>query len=279
MWQQNQGKSLHWALTLVTPPGVEPITLAEAKAHLRVDFNDDDDYITALITAARMITEERTSRALITQTWDYVLDDFPDKDYINLRKPTLQSVTYVNYIDSSGAVGVMPTTDYVVDKDSIPGRIFLGFAKIWPVVILQPASAVRIRMVCGYAPVIGQIVVGENLGSGDGTLKTFRASLVPIKSSSVTLYFDGATTSSYTIDYTAGNIVCTPGVGVVVTIDYTEATDYVANVPQPLIHAMKFLISQWYEQREPVILSRSQLLPVPMTFDFLIGPYKVVRLQ
>lgn len=206
MWQQNQGRSLHWALTLVTPPEVEPITLAEAKEHLRVDFNDDDDYITALITASRMITEDRTSRALITQTWDYVLDDFPDKDYINLRKPTLQSVTYVHYIDSSGATGVMPTADYVVDTDSIPGRIFLGFAKIWPVVILQPASAVRVRMICGYG-------------------------------------------------------------------------DAAESVPVPLIHAMKYLISQWYEQREPVILSRSQLMPVPMTFDFLIGPYRVVRLQ
>lgn len=205
MWQQNNGMSEHWALTIVTPPAVEPITLAEAKAHLRVDWTDDDNYITALITAARMITEERTSRALITQTWDYVLDNFPDKDYLYLRKATLQSVTYVNYIDSSGITGVMPTTDYVVDTDSIPGRIFLGFAKIWPVVILQPASAVRIRMVCGY---------------GDAS-----------------------------------------------------------TVPQPLKQAMFFLISNWYEQREPVILSRSQLLPVPMTFDLLIGPYKVVTFQ
>lgn len=198
--------SNHWALTLVTPPTVEPVSLDDAKEHLRVDWDDDDSYITALITAARMITEERTGRALISQTWDLILDDFPCSDRITLRKASLQSVTYVNYIDSDGTTNVMPTSDYTVDKDSIPGRIFLRFAKIWPVAILQPASAVKIRMVCGYG-------------------------------------------------------------------------DAVDDIPQPLKQAMYYLISQWYEQREPVILSRSQLLPVPFTFDLLIAPYRVVTFQ
>jgi uncharacterized phiE125 gp8 family phage protein len=196
----------HWALNLVTEPEEEPITLEQAKAHLRVDFADDDDYINALITVAREITEQRTNRALITQTWEYILDDFPRGDDIKLRKPSLQSVTSVNYTDSSGIEHIMPTTDYVVDKNSKPGRIFLGFAKIWPVAILQPAAAVRIRFVAGYG----------------------------------------------------------------------AASD----VPQALKQAMFFLISQFYEQREPVYLtSRLSLVTVPMTFDYLIGPYKVVRLQ
>jgi len=201
----DNSSAMHWALSLVTEPAEEPISLEEAKAHLRVDFTDDDAYISALIVATRMIAEERTYRALITQTWDYILDDFPPGTVIKMRKPKLQSVTSVNYTDSAGIEHIMPPSDYVVDAKSNIGRIFLGFSKIWPVAILQPASAVRIRFVTGY-----------------------------------------------------GNATA---------------------VPEPLKQAMKYLISQWYEVREPVILSRSQLMPVPMTFDFLIGPYKVARLQ
>lgn len=206
MWRRADGGVDNWALSLVSAPSIEPITLNEAKAHLRVDFTDDDDYITTLITAARMITEERTNRALITQTWDYIVDDFPQSNYIKIRKPSLQSVENVYYIDSDGNENIMDTSLYVVDTKSSPGRIFLGFAKIWPVVILQPASAVRIQFTAGY---------------GD-----------------------------------------TPD-----------------TIPQPIKQAMLYLISNWYENREPIELERRYAVKIPMTFDLLIGPYKVVRFQ
>jgi uncharacterized phiE125 gp8 family phage protein len=150
MWQQADMGSRHWALKSITEPTEEPITLDEAKQHLRVDIDDDDTYIMGLIIAARMIAEERTNRALITQTWDMIIDDFPMGDTIKLRKPCLQSVESVNYTDSSGIEHIMPDTDYVVDTNSVPGRVFLGFAKIWPVVVLQPAASVRIRFTAGY---------------------------------------------------------------------------------------------------------------------------------
>lgn len=150
MWRSADRGSEKWALKLISGPTTEPITLAEAKQHLRVDITDDDDYITALITSARLIAEERTNRALITQTWDQIIDDFPMGDTIILKKPNLQTVDSVNYTDSTGQEHIMPATDYVVDSNSVPGRVFLGFAKIWPVVVLQPAAAVRIRFTAGY---------------------------------------------------------------------------------------------------------------------------------
>ncbi len=52
---------------LLTPPAVEPVTLAEAKAYLRVEHGDDDDVIAALIAAARSHVEAQTRRVLITQ--------------------------------------------------------------------------------------------------------------------------------------------------------------------------------------------------------------------
>lgn len=53
-------------ISRITEPAAEPISLAEAKAHLRViDFTDDDAYITALIAVARRAVEDFTGRTLI----------------------------------------------------------------------------------------------------------------------------------------------------------------------------------------------------------------------
>src|SRR4051794_4197557 len=64
-------------LVQITPPSVEPVTLAEAKLHCKVDFTDDDALITSLIAAARMVCETRLRQALVTQTWVLYLDSFP----------------------------------------------------------------------------------------------------------------------------------------------------------------------------------------------------------
>lgn len=64
-------------LQLVTPPAGEPVSLAEAKQHLRVDGDDDDLLIGSLIAAARQAAETQTGRQLITARWKLVLDAFP----------------------------------------------------------------------------------------------------------------------------------------------------------------------------------------------------------
>ena len=53
------------SLTLVSPPAAEPVTLAEAKSHLKLDTSDEDTLIASLITAARARAEWHTGRALV----------------------------------------------------------------------------------------------------------------------------------------------------------------------------------------------------------------------
>jgi uncharacterized phiE125 gp8 family phage protein len=66
------------SLTLVTKPTHEPISVDIAKSHLRVTTNNDDVYIEQLIKEVRTWTEGFLRRALITQTWDWKMDDgFP----------------------------------------------------------------------------------------------------------------------------------------------------------------------------------------------------------
>lgn len=136
------------ALRLVTAPTTLPVTLAEAKAHLRVDFDDDDTAITAMIRAAIAHAEQFTGRALIEQTWDLLLDAFPTGS-IDLPRAPLIEVTGVYYLDSAGVEQTLSSSSYVVDSASEPARVGLVYGGTWPAALDQ-AAAVRVRFVAGY---------------------------------------------------------------------------------------------------------------------------------
>jgi len=142
-------------LMLVTPPAEEPVSLADAKAHLRVDISDDDALIATLIKAARELFENYTRRALVTQTWDLVLDAFPAERELELPRPPLQSVTSITYKEADGSVQTFPTSEYVVDTSGMFGRVVLKSASTWPSVQLWPAGAVTVRFVAGYGGASG----------------------------------------------------------------------------------------------------------------------------
>ena len=80
-------------------PTEEPLTLTEAKAHLKVEVTADDTLITALIQAAREEAEQYLNLKLITQTVTEKLDCFPtydDDNIILLSAAPVVSVTSVN---------------------------------------------------------------------------------------------------------------------------------------------------------------------------------------
>lgn len=136
------------ALIRITAPAVEPLTLAEAKLHCRVDGSDEDALITALIVAAREQAEHETGRALVTQTWELVHDAFPEA--FVLRRAPIQSVTSLKYLDSAdGTEQTLDPADYLLDKDSEPGYVVPAYGKAWPATWPVP-NAVRVRYVCGY---------------------------------------------------------------------------------------------------------------------------------
>lgn len=138
------------ALKLYAAPSTEPVSLAEAKAQCRVDSTDDDAFITGLIAAAREMAEKVARRAFVTQTWDLVLDAWPDSDQIELPRPPLQSVMSVTYVDDDGVSATFPSSSYLVDTDSEPGRVVLKTGYTWPSATLQAANGVRVRFVAGY---------------------------------------------------------------------------------------------------------------------------------
>ena len=140
------------ASVLFTAPIIEPITLDDVKLHLRVDGTDEDEYLEGLIKTAREQVETLTQRALLTQTWDYFLDSWPDENYIKLPFGNLVSVTSVKYKDSAGTETTMVvTTAYLVETNGDQcGRIVLPYMVSWPVVTLYPSNPITVRFVCGW---------------------------------------------------------------------------------------------------------------------------------
>jgi uncharacterized phiE125 gp8 family phage protein len=140
------------ALICVTEPVVEPVTLAEAKLHMRVDVADDDTLIAALVKTAREYIETitRPRVAMVTQTWRYVADEFPRGDTLELRPWPLQSVVSVTYTDDDDLTATVPSTDYLVDTSSAPGRLRLRSGATWPSVTLRELNGLTIEFKAGY---------------------------------------------------------------------------------------------------------------------------------
>ncbi len=167
------------SLNLVADAGVadEPVSLAEAKAYLRLEdsFTDDDDQIQTMITAARLEAEAASGRELAAKTYLLTFDRFPT-NYATLRVAypiasslevyqfalspqsiglldPLVAVDWVKYTQSDGAVVTMaPSTDYIVDTNKHPGIICPPYGGSWPTADLAPSSAVQVQFKAGRPP-------------------------------------------------------------------------------------------------------------------------------
>jgi uncharacterized phiE125 gp8 family phage protein len=112
----------------------------------------EDDKLERLRKAARREAEGITRRQLLTATWYYYLDAFPDTDFIELPFGNLQSVTSIKYKDSAGTETTMTvTTDYLVETNGEGiGRIVLPYGVSWPSFTSHPSNPITIEFICGW---------------------------------------------------------------------------------------------------------------------------------
>lgn len=141
--------TLSYSLARTVNPATEPLTLQEAKSHLRIVGNNDNAYVESLITVAREELEKQTRLALITQTWQMKLDAFPDNDHIPLYPAPLVSVTSIAYLDTAGASQTLATTVYEADTARMPGVVWLKYSQDWPAT-QGIQNAVTITFKSGY---------------------------------------------------------------------------------------------------------------------------------
>ncbi|KVF09654.1 hypothetical protein WJ05_17680 [Burkholderia vietnamiensis] len=171
-------------IRLTQAPAEEPVTLEEAKLHLRVIDSSEDTLISLLISAARVHAENVCRRVFVTQKWDLFLDAFPFYTYygvipgyvpvdqlpaawmtmrnyavrfrgskIDIPFPRLQSVDAVKYIDALGNQQTMDPSLYVVDNVSEPGVLTPKTGTYWPDT-LNTTNAVQISFTAGYGDAV-----------------------------------------------------------------------------------------------------------------------------
>jgi uncharacterized phiE125 gp8 family phage protein len=163
----------------ISPPADEPVSLAEAKVHLRVEWDHEDLLIGALIGASRADAENKCGRVLVTQSLTLYLDTFPSRGFdgflavyeeplnqygaglfqkysvrmrggaIELPFPRLQSVDSIKYIDTAGVLQTLSPALYTVDNVSEPGVLMPAPSQYWPVTQII-MNAVQISYTAGY---------------------------------------------------------------------------------------------------------------------------------
>lgn len=247
----------------------EPVSTAQAKLHLKVDASDDDALIAALVTAARDYWEGAQGRALVLQTCDLVLDQWPLGGEIRLPRAPLRSVVSVTYIDSDGNSNTMAAADYVVDTASEPGRVVLGYSKSWPSETLRPGGAITVRYRAGHAIPFTAIAAtdvvtaaGHPFVNGDAVrVWNTGGSLPGGLSASTDYYVISASGDTFKLSATSGGAA----------IDITSAgsgSHFLGEIPQTIIQGLLLLVGAWYENREAT--TDALLREVPLAVDSLL---------
>lgn len=163
---------MNWHLKRLAPPAYEPVSLALAKQHMRVDasFTDDDSIIAIYVQAAREAAEDAMHRAIFNQTWEFSLDEFPiwrtigtqpvsthgsfflgvwSQIAIRLPVPRLVGVGSITYVDQQGATQTIDPSKYNVFVDGEPAIITPANGNYWPFSNIYQPGTIKIIFTAG----------------------------------------------------------------------------------------------------------------------------------
>lgn len=116
----------------------------------------EDDLLNELITTARLDVENDTSRAIMTQTFDYFPKSWPSGDRIKIPLGNLQTISSIKYketdwVTSADDVTLTEGVDYLVETNGDQcGFVVLPYGGTWPSASLHPSNPITIRFVCGW---------------------------------------------------------------------------------------------------------------------------------
>jgi uncharacterized phiE125 gp8 family phage protein len=133
---------------LLSGPAVEPVTLAEAKLFLRVEHDDDDDLIAALVAGSRIHVEAQTRRALIAQIWRLTRDAWPESGRLFVLPVPLVSLLAARIYKDNTTSQELDLSVFTVDQ--APAPALLAFP---PSALPAPgraAAGIEIDVTTGY---------------------------------------------------------------------------------------------------------------------------------
>lgn len=253
---------------LVAPPTVEPLTLAEAKAHLRKTGSDEDAQITNWIAEAREQVEDLCDLAIVLQTRRLWLDRLPAQIDI-LRKP-LRAVQSIQYLDSNGTLQTLAASQYRLDKASHPVRITPAYNVTWPTTY-PVTNAVRVTYTAGIllpftAAAATDLLTCASHGFADTDITqvaTLGGTLPAGLAANTNYHVRDAATDTLKLAATSG------GAAIDLTSDGT-VPNALGSLPHRVRSLMQLLIGHRFENREPYVVGVS-VSPVGHTLENLIG--------
>lgn len=135
----------------VTPPAATPVSLTEAKAHLRVDHDEDDTLITALVGAATGHLDGWSGvlgRCLVSQVWRQSFEDFTGH-VLRLPLPDVSAVASVTYRDADNAEQTIASASYALHEDALSAFLFFDNDYSFPELYRRP-DALTVQFTVGY---------------------------------------------------------------------------------------------------------------------------------
>jgi len=263
---------LDYSLDLVTGPTNLPVTLVEAKKQCEIAVSDTthDTQLAALIRAATSLVERDSRRKLVCQTWDQRLDFWPSERGIPLRVGPVLSVSSIKYVDGDGNEQTWSSSSYSVDTRRSRPVIWLAHNEQWPSGSTRVIEdAITIRCVCGYGDEMTEDADNDTLTPGrdryrDGQIVQLSnyGGAVPSGLAVATTYYVVNAGSTIQLATSSGGS----------PIDITAAgtgTTLIDTPPEAAKQAVLFLVSHWFESREPVVVG-SIASPIDLTYRSLI---------
>jgi uncharacterized phiE125 gp8 family phage protein len=141
-------EEMSMALVPILGPLIEPISVGELKTYLRLDGVSEEGLLAGFITTARLQIEAALSLALITQTWSWTFDQWPQSATVDLPMSPVQSITSIT-VTTPGSMTTLPSSAYVLDGMSIPARLITRTQ--WPQTAMSPRG-IAITFAAGFGP-------------------------------------------------------------------------------------------------------------------------------
>jgi len=281
-------------LQLITAPTADPIYVGEARAHVKQDITADDPLLSIYLRAAADYAQMQTGRQLVAARYRMTLDSFPGPSLMGVpignsfslpahailldRSPLIQMVA-IQYLDMSGALQTMPSSDYTVDASCSPPRITPVFGKIWPISLPQ-IGAVQVVFDAGYvAPISGNATTDavsvqgwKTLSVGDVLRLSNSGGALPAPLKERTDYYVQSVISAgvYTLSAASG------GAAIDLT-DTGSGQSYLGELPNSFRNWMLVRIDSLFNHRGEVAVVKGKLDPLPYV-DNLLDPVRVVML-
>lgn len=175
---------------IITAPTVCGVTVSQAKDHLRITHDDEDEVIEGFIDTATRDFEDYTNSTVYDTEREVAFDTFPS-EFCGLpySKPFI-SVTSIKYFDSANVEATVNPATYFVDTYRASVRLVEG--ESWPTFEPRASSAVVIRYKAGH--VLGSPVTYVEAGIRTcicqmvGSLYLNRESVVPTDRSTIAAY-------------------------------------------------------------------------------------------